>query len=116
MAQEKSKIEQLQEAMLTLQYQKLAREEADLEQKQQEQQAARLIGINALNQERQMELERQSVCPHLKPNAQPAIGGQWDHQGHYHWTCLYCAKEWMDLELPVHLRIDSGRVGGPSRN
>ena len=112
---EKSRTEQLQESILAMQFAKLKREEDELERRDNEQKNARLIGISALNQERANELEKQRQCPHIKPNAQPAIGGQWDHQGTFHWTCAYCAKEWTNNELPVHLRIDMSRVGGPNR-
>jgi hypothetical protein len=55
----------------------------------------------------------QAACPHMKPNFTSAIGGQRDHNNDYHWLCQYCAKEWLNDELPVHLRIPQDRVGGP---
>lgn len=55
----------------------------------------------------------QRLCPHQKPNGQPAIAGQRDHQHHYIFICAYCSKTFNEHTLPPHLRIPAERVGGP---
>lgn len=122
MAEQKTKLEQLQEAVLTIQlqreqmeFEKLQREEAEFARRQHEAKQARLIGSEALLKQAEKDKITQQQCPHIKPNAQSAIGGQWDHHGKYHWICAYCAKEWQDNDLPLHLRIDMNKVGGPQR-
>lgn len=108
------KAEELQEQILRLQLAKLQREEDVRHQEEQIAVSARRIGAEALQHQREEELIRQTACKHFKPNSTPAIGGQWDHRGHVHWICAYCAKEWTDNELPLELRIDMSRVGGPT--
>jgi len=120
---EMTKAEKLQEALLALQYENalLENEQAKRHKTAREEQEmlnhnARKLGATVLDQQRKMELDKQNACPHLKPNAQPAIAGQWDHSGTYHWICAYCSKEWTGGELPLHLRIDMEKVGGPQRS
>lgn len=54
----------------------------------------------------------QDACTHRKQNLQPAIGGQKDSKGDFHFICQFCQKEWGN-ELPSNLRIDSMMIGGP---
>lgn len=109
----KTAAEKLQEQILTLQLAKLQREESQREADEQLAKNARLIGVTAMLQERENELAAQNQCPHLKPNGQSALGGQRDHRNHYHFICGLCAKEWKDSEVPLFLRIDMSRIGGP---
>lgn len=108
-----SKMADFQEQLLRLQLIKLQREEKERAEAEELARNARMIGMSALIQERENELQHQQACPHLKPNGQSAIAGQRDHRNHYHWICQYCAKEWYDQEVPLHLRVDLARVGGP---
>lgn len=75
--------------------------------------AARESNCNQVAQNIAMRAFEQAECPHRKPNSQPAIAGQRDHQNDYHWICLYCQREWTNGELPQALRISQDRVGGP---
>jgi hypothetical protein len=86
-------------------------------QEEAEREAARLRakaeGARAREAAAQQERAQQATCPHMKPWGGPAIAGQRDHQHHVHFICLYCGKQWVDAELPAHLRIPSDEVGGP---
>lgn len=76
--------------------------------------AAREQNAKQLERARQQQEAIQGLCPHQKPNGQPAIAGQRDHQHHYIFICAYCAKTFNENTLPPHLRIPSERVGGPN--
>jgi hypothetical protein len=97
-------------AVLTRKFLQQEAEEAAREEQQKRLREQQLESVRRQMAERAM---NQSMCPHMKPNFTPAIGGQRDHNNDYHWLCQYCGKEWTNGELPVHLRIPADRVGGP---
>lgn len=115
-------LQKLQEAVLMVQLERerlqladLQRQKASLQAQEDLDRASREIGASAVKRQMAQTKDTQDHCPHIKPNAQPAIAGQWDHHGTYHWICAYCSKEWKDNDLPIHLRIDMSKVGGPGR-
>lgn len=119
--QKSSNTEKLQEQLLALQIQRESleliqrqRAEAEFDRQSQEIMAARKIGSSALIEEQKRIQGWQQQCPHTKPNGQSALAGQWDHHQDFHFICAYCAKEWLNNEVPGHLRIDSSKIGGPN--
>ena len=104
---EQLKLAQLED-LLEKQAEKKSRK--DLENAQRKAAALNKQALEALR------LATQSQCDHRKPNGQPSIGGQRDHQNHTLWLCLKCQKNWVDGQLPGPLRVglDSNRIGGPS--
>ncbi len=89
---------------------KLLEEEEAIEQKKN----ARLAGIKSQVLRREAELAKQSQCPHKKPYGESALAGQRMHSHKYVYICQYCSKEFYDNDVPLDLRIDSERVGGPN--
>ena len=83
-------------------------------EEERQKKAVQASGAKAMAQRQEQQKLAQDNCPHIKPNFQPSIGGQRDHQGDYNWICLYCGKEWKNQELPPRLRIDMQLVGGPT--
>lgn len=70
---------------------------------------------NALNEEnkrRNMEAAQRG-CDHRKKNGETYLAGQRDHAGHLHLICQGCMKHFFGPEVPMHLRPDPDRVGGP---
>jgi hypothetical protein len=103
----------LQEKLAELQYRKLAKEMGDSEQADHERKNARLIIAKNLEMNRQRQEATQNFCPHKKPNGQPSIAGQRDHNHDYIFICAYCAKTFNQHTLPAHLRIPAEWIGGP---
>lgn len=85
-----------------------AQEAADAEQAE----AFRTAQLSAIKQQMVEREQQQDACPHMKPNFRPALGGQKDHKGNYHFICQYCAKEFGN-DVPYHLRIPGEMIGGP---
>lgn len=104
----------LQRKILNLQYAQLVRANEQFEEQETQKKGQRLQGAKDMQKRRNDEIAKQSLCPHLKPNFSPCIGGQRDHQGVYHFICGYCAKEFTGSDLPPHLRIPNEFVGGPT--
>jgi hypothetical protein len=104
----------MQKGLLALQLKQLSKQVAEQDEAEQSHNAARLQ--NAIGQEkaRQQQVQRQSMCPHVKPNGQSALGGQRINGTNYFFLCLYCQKEFNETNLPPHLRLPLERVGGPS--
>jgi hypothetical protein len=103
-----------QERLNKLLADRLEREEIERVEKEEMERLARIQGALAMQHRRDRELAEQEACSHMKPWGGPSVGGQKDHQGHIHFICLFCAKVWIDNELPQRLRISMDRVGGPS--
>lgn len=110
--------EALMEALLAqgrlaaLQEDELA-EKAEQRKKQKDQDIAfRKATLENIRIKTENETALKEACPHMKPNFQPAVGGQRDHKGNYHFVCQYCNKEFHN-NLPYHLQISGERVGGP---
>lgn len=117
---ENNKSQNIQEELLKIQLEdarlgliQKQRAEQEFLQKKNQDDNFRKSRLAAVEQERASKELQQSSCPHTKQNGQPCIGGQKDHRGHYHFLCMWCMKEWIDGELPMHLRIPMERVGGP---
>ena len=108
-AQPSSAQEQMAKLLVLKMEKELQAEKEDAER----QEALKLAQLENIKQMQRIQEETQRQCPHMKPNFRPAIGGQRDSHGHYHWICQYCCKQWIDNELPVHLRIPQEQVGGP---
>lgn len=89
-------------------------EEADAERqlRRKEQLESKRQNSLAMERQRQLELQAQEACPHLKPNGMPNIAGQRDHSNNYHYICQRCFKPWTN-NLPGHLQISHEFVGGP---
>lgn len=107
---------QLQIKQLQFQELQLRRlQKQDTEEAEQEamKMKARLEAAKQLESARKQQEAIQGVCPHLKPNGQPSIAGQRDHQRNHIFICAYCQKLFDQHTLPPHLRIDSQKVGGP---
>ncbi len=105
---------EIQQQLATLLLKRLSKQDADEEETIRLRAAARKAGMDAQLKGREQELLKQSQCAHKKPYGEPATAGQRLHSNHYQWLCQYCAKEWIDSELPIELRIDSTLVGGPN--
>lgn len=103
----------MQKGLLALQYKKLAEEMGESDENKRMQMEARKQNAFQLEQARKLQEMNQQLCPHQKPNGQPAIAGQRDHQHEYIFICAYCAKTFSGRNLPPHLRIPAERVGGP---
>jgi hypothetical protein len=104
-------LEQL--AFQKLQRRRLEKQDAEEQEQEAMKLRARLEAARNLEKARKDQEAIQSVCPHLKPNGQPSIAGQRDHQRNHIFICAYCQKLFDQHTLPPHLRIDSQRVGGP---
>lgn len=97
-----------------LELEELKERRAEIKEQRRIALAARKQNAEQLEKARQNQEAIQSLCPHQKPNGQPAIAGQRDHQHHYIFICAYCAKVFNEYNLPPHLRIPAERVGGPN--
>lgn len=97
--------------LLVLKMEKELQAEKDEAERQQN---LRLAQLENIRQMLKIQEETQAQCPHVKPNYRPAIGGQRDGRGNYQWICQYCCKQWVNNELPIHLRIPHEMVGGPN--
>ncbi len=82
--------------------------------KLEQQKASRNAGIASMVKQREFELAKQSQCNHKKPFGESNLAGQRLHSNTYLYICQMCSKEFHDNEVPLDLRIDAGRVGGPS--
>jgi len=92
-----------------------SREENKLAENQAMLKRARDQNIADIRKQVLKKAAERDACPHQKPNNRgSAIAGTRDHQGHYHFLCQYCQKEWTDNELPAVLRIDGDFIGGPT--
>lgn len=69
--------------------------------------------LEAIDAQIQATYAMQQNCPHLKENGRPAIGGIRDSGNNTHYICLRCSKEWINSELPHHLRSNLSEIGGP---
>lgn len=115
-------LEQLQRALLLAQLRSAnlvnareEREEGKRSEAERVTKAARDNNIAEIRKNIERKTAERDGCPHQKPNNRgSAIAGTRDHQGHYHFLCQYCQKEWTDNALPPHLRIDSDFIGGPT--
>lgn len=115
-------LEELQRALLVAQLRSAnlinareEREEGKRSESERVAKAARDNNIAEIRKQIARKTAERDGCPHQKPNNRgSAIAGTRDHQGHYHFLCQYCQKEWTDNELPPHLRIDSDFIGGPT--
>jgi hypothetical protein len=97
-----------------LEFRKTSREEAKVTDQIEMLKRAREQNIIDIRKQVAKRTAERNDCPHQKPNNRgSAIAGTRDHQGHYHFLCQYCQKEWTDGELPPMLRIDSDFIGGP---
>ena len=104
---------QMQKGLLALQLKKLTEEMGEQDENKRIQLEARKQNAFQLEEARKKTEFIQSLCPHQKPNGQPAIAGPRDHQHNYIFICAYCSKTFNQHTLPPHLRIPSERVGGP---
>lgn len=111
-----NKAEELAALKLELEIAKLQREELGRLEQEEMARKGREIGSQALLKQWEQEKLVRSQCPHLKQNGQSALAGQRDHHNHYHFICAFCAEEWTDNEVPLHLRIPLERIGGPDVN
>jgi hypothetical protein len=98
-------------ALMARKYEKEMAIDADKDERAKK---ARLMGAKSMEQKRQIELLKQSQCPHQKPNRVSALVGQRDHQNNYLFICQICAAEWKGNAVPSHLRISGDDVGGPN--
>lgn len=101
-----------QDRLAALLERKLSNEYDEEQKKKNLEEAARLANLENIKRSREAEMSKQDACPHMKPNFQPALGGQKDHSGNYHFICQYCNKEFGN-NVPFHLRISADKVGGP---
>ena len=95
----------------------LAELEHALEERQakaEQEKASRKAGIDSMIKTREFELAKQSQCNHKKPFGESNLAGQRLHSNSYLYICQMCSKEFHDGEVPLDLRIDAGRVGGPN--
>lgn len=99
-------------ALLQLAELEHAAEERALKSSQEK--ASKLAGIESMVKTREYELAKQSQCNHKKPFGESNLAGQRLHSNTYLYLCQMCAKEFHDNEVPLDLRIDASRVGGPS--
>lgn len=106
--------EQVRQQKEALELEELKERRAEIKEQRRIAIAARKQNAEQLEHARKQQEATQSLCPHLKPNGQPAIAGQRDHQHHYIFICAYCSKTFNEYTLPPHLRIPSERVGGPN--
>jgi hypothetical protein len=104
---------EMQKGLLALQYKKLAKDMAEQDETDRVAKQAQLNGALEMQKGRDRQEALQSACPHMKPNMQPAIAGQRDHQHQYHFICAFCAKEYTQQTLPPWLRIPIEWIGGP---
>ncbi len=90
----------------------LGEKRAEKEEARRLSEVARQATLEGIKLEQEKKVALQDACPHMKPNYTPAVGGQKDHKGNYHFVCQYCNKEFGN-NLPYHLQIPAERVGGP---
>ena len=74
---------QMQKGLLALQLKKLTEEMGEQDENKRIQLEARKQNAFQLEEARKKTEFIQSLCPHQKPNGQPAIAGQRDHQHNY---------------------------------
>ena len=103
----------MKKALLQLQLTTLTEETTEKQATKDSRLQARKVIAKSMEAGRQQQLARQEQCPHKKPNGQPSIGGQRDHQHNYIFICAYCAKEFNQHTLPPHLRVPNEYIGGP---
>lgn len=96
---------------------KLARDEAEREEKDRQQKESRKQNALVQEQKRKQDIANQEACPHIKPNRTTNVVGQRDHSNNYHYFCQACQKHWgtssEDEKLPNYLYPDPNMVGGP---
>jgi hypothetical protein len=103
----------MQKGLLALQFQELTEQREEKQGAKDARNNARIIIAKSQEAARKRQEQIQDVCPHKKPNGQPSIAGQRDHQHNYIFICAYCAKVFNQHTLPAHLRIPNEYVGGP---
>ena len=97
-----------------LQLQELEEKAKERAEKIEQEKSSRQAGIASMVKQREFELAKQSQCNHKKPFGESNLAGQRLHSNTYLYICQMCSKEFHDSEVPLDLRIDAGRVGGPS--
>ena len=107
-------VAQMQKGLMALQLRKLSKEIREQEEAEESIKEWRRQNALSADEARQKQVAMQALCPHLKPNGQPAIGGQRDHSHNYIFVCAYCTKQFDQHTLPSHLRIPAEWVGGPT--
>jgi hypothetical protein len=103
----------VQEQMAAMQLEEMQERRAEKQAKKAVENAARLATLRDIQVQEANKAAAQAGCPHMKPNFQPALGGQKDHKGNYHLLCQYCQKEFSGETLPPHLRLPAEMIGGP---
>lgn len=72
----------------------------------------KMNALNMDNQRKKMEA-LQRGCSHLKKNGESYLAGQRDHHGVLHLICQGCMKHFLGHEVPIHIRPDADKIGGP---
>src|SRR5579885_545840 len=83
----------VQDQLAALQVQELAERLRKEREEKEYQETMRQANIESLRKDEARREASQAACPHMKPNFTPAIGGQRDHRGNFHYICQYCGKE-----------------------
>lgn len=97
-----------------LQAKKLKKEMDQQEENEENRRKAHAEGARSMEQRRLNELAKQAACNHmLELQGGPAIVCQRNHNRDYMFMCQLCQKEWLNGEVPPHLRIPMDRIGGP---
>ena len=104
----------IQQQLAELLLKRLSKKDAEEEEELRMKLAARKAGADAQAAGRAMEIAKQNQCGHKKPYGESAVAGQRLHSHKYLWICQYCAKEWVGMDLPIELRVNSDIVGGPN--
>ena len=105
--------ETVDDQLKRLQLKQLTKQVQEQEEAENTQKAAQKANALSLEKGRLDQEFYQDQCPHLKPNGQTALAGQYDHAHHPIIICQYCQKDFQGKIVPPHLRISPDRLGGP---
>lgn len=104
----------LAEQLAQAQLRRLLKEEREEAEKAEQLANSRKAGIESMMKEREHDEAVRRACNHKKPFGESNLAGQRLHSATYLYVCQMCGKEWRNNEVPLDLRIDVARVGGPS--
>lgn len=103
----------VQERLAELELRKLEKEFAAEEEKRVNDLAVRKANALAIQNKREQDLRKQTLCSHRKDNGQTAYGGQRASDNITYYVCQNCGKEETSLTIPPQLRPDPSLIGGP---